>query len=126
MDLIGRRIESAAVSDVSPYVVLDLPARVTQDADAALQIDGPVSLTFADGQVVVDPEVGPNEPFIRLVGKTVATFDARDDGGLVLTFADGDAVAIAPFQYEPWQLVASDGSMLISVAGGGLARFPPR
>jgi hypothetical protein len=56
------------------------------------------------------------------VRKTVVRALASDDGGLVIEFADGDRLTIAPHTFEPWQFETDDGKSLItSVAGGGLA-----
>jgi hypothetical protein len=124
LDIAGRRIASVVVSYVSPYIILTLPAWTSADddprPDAVINVDGPVSLTIESGQVTVDPESGPNDAFLHLIGKTVATADASDDGSLLLTFQDGATLAIAPFQYEAWHFVADDGSQVASVAGGGL------
>ena len=38
-----------------------------------------------------------------------------------MRFVGGDALDIAPGDYEPWQLNGDDGSLYVSVAGGGLA-----
>jgi hypothetical protein len=55
------------------------------------------------------------------VEKTVQSATALDDGSLAIRFIDGDALDVAPGDYEPWQLNGDDGSLYVSVAGGGLA-----
>ena len=62
---------------------------------------------------------------LRLLGKTVSRAVAFEDGRLHIDFVGGDVLTVEPSAYEPWQLNGSDGSLVVSVAGGGLAVWAP-
>jgi hypothetical protein len=85
-------------------------------------------LTFNDsGAVTVDPR-GPHESLallIALVGGVVVRAQTSSDGTLVLAFADGKILKIAPDdELEAWELVAVGCSHTICEPGGaGVATF---
>ena len=126
----GRRIATLSVSEVVPYLVLHLPGWTTRDSEAGqnyvLQIDGPVRVIASGQESVVDLEEGPSCLLLTLLGKSVAGAGASEDGSLRIDFTDGDALLVEPSAYEPWQLSGDDGSLVVSIAGGGLAVWGPR
>jgi len=59
-----------------------------------------------------------------LIGKTVSKALAQGDGGLGVTFADGTELSVPPDpSYEAWEFAGSDGSIVVSLAGGGLTTW---
>jgi len=128
--IVGRRIATLSFSEVVPYLVLHLPGWTARDSEAGqnyvLQIDGPVRLIASGQSSVVDLEEGPSCRLVTLLGKSIASAGAFEDGSLRIDFADGDALVVDPSVYEPWQLSGEDGSSVVSVAGGGLAVWGPR
>ena len=49
------------------------------------------------------------------------------NGVLTIDFEGGDQVVVPVNQsYENWQLLYSDGTMLIGLPGGGITKYPPR
>lgn len=118
---------AVAVSRFAPYLRLHFwGAGVPNSApgpDYTLQISGPLRFVASDREWSIDPEAGPDPAYLRLVAKTVARALASDDGSLEVEFTDGDRLAVAPDVYEPWQLDGDDGSLVVSVAGGGLSAW---
>ncbi len=62
-----------------------------------------------------------------LLRKTVGQAIGRKDGSLDVIFADGSklVVPIDP-DYEAWEISASDGFLVVSRPGGGLATWSPK
>ena len=59
-----------------------------------------------------------------LIGKTVSKALARGSGALGLTFVDGTELSVPPDpSREAWEFVASDRSVVVSLAGGGLSSW---
>jgi hypothetical protein len=90
-----------------------------------LQIGGRLRITTAQHEWSIDPEQGADPAYLRLVEKKVARAAASDDGSLDVAFTDGDHLIVPAAVYEPWQTNGEDGSLIVSVAGGGLAVWNP-
>ena len=91
-----------------------------------LSVEGPMVIVANSSEHRVDPAAGEDPVYLSLVTKTVERATASSDGGLRIVFTDGDRLEVPPFQYEPWQLAGDDGSLVVSVAGGGLALWDPQ
>ena len=91
------------------------------DPDFTLVIEGPFRLVSAGVTTLIDPAGGPDTAYLQLVDKSVQQAVATRDGGLEITFSDGDRLMIPPDRYEPWQLNGDNGYLVVSLAGGGLA-----
>lgn len=90
-----------------------------------LSVEGPMVIVTKSSAHRIDPTAGEDPAYLSLVTKTVLRAIASSDGGLVVTFTDGDRLEVPPFDYEPWQLAGDDGSLVVSVAGGGVAVWSP-
>ena len=124
LPIAGRVVCTVAVSRFTPYLRLHFWGNApdsTTGPNYTLQIEGPFRLATAEREWNIDPEVGADPAYLRLVEKKVAHAVASDDGSLDLAFTDGDHLVIPADVYEPWQLSGDDGSLIVSVAGGGLA-----
>lgn len=117
----GRAVSVVGVSRVVPFLRIDLFGPTISDTDFRLEIEGPLRIVGKDGEWMIDPESGPDAAYLRLVEKTVLRATAFADGSLDVEFTDGERLLVAPHQYEPWQLSGDDGTLVVSVAGGGLA-----
>ena len=129
LPIANRVVCAVSVSRFVPFLRLQFWANVPESApgpDYTLQIEGPIRIVTAKGELNIDPQAGPDPAYLLLVTKTVAHALASDDGGLVVDFTDGDRLVVPPFEYEPWQLSGEDGSLFVSVAGGGLAVWDAR
>lgn len=68
-------------------------------------------------------------PLLRLLGVTVTSAEIRKDGRLMLAFADGGVLRVAPHErYEAFTVTGSlppvrRGFSFVALPGGGLARF---
>ena len=129
LPIVGRRVAKVSFADVVPYLTLDLRARTAEDEterpDYVLQIDGKLRFTASGIRHEVELEVKADSVCLGLLRKTVSRAVAFDDGTLQVDFVDGDVLTVEPSAYEPWQLNGSDGSLIVSVAGGGLAVWGP-
>jgi hypothetical protein len=125
LPLAGRAVCAVAVSRFVPFLRLHFWGAGVPDStprpDYTLQIEGPFRIGAAAREWSIDPQAGPDAAYLLLVNKKVAHARAGDDGGLVVDFTDGDRLVVPPHAYEPWQLSGEDGSLFVSVAGGGLA-----
>jgi hypothetical protein len=90
-----------------------------------LAVSGPMVVVTKGVERGIDPTAGEDLAHLDMVTKTVLRAFASQDGGLVVTFTDGDRLKVPPDRYEPWQLEGDDGSLVVSVAGGGLAVWGP-
>ncbi|GAB2986017.1 DUF6188 family protein [Nocardioides montaniterrae] len=101
---------------------------ITLSTGSALGIEGPFTVTSADGtSSAIDPERPDLDPGLRglLVGRVVARVEVRPDTGtLQLTFADDGRLRVPPdADYESWTLWHAEGSMSIGLPGGEVALF---
>jgi hypothetical protein len=128
LPIASRVVCSVEVSRFTPFLRLhfwgDAPDS-PPGPDYTLQIEGPLRISSADGEQSIDPTAAANPAYLRFVVKRVARAVASKDGGLDVAFTDGERLIIPPDDYEPWQLSGDDGSLIVSVAGGGLAVWPP-
>lgn len=129
LPIVGRRVAKVSFAYVVPYLTLDLPAWTAEGEserpDYVLQIDGGLRFTDSGAEHEVEPEGEPDAVCLLLLRKTVSRALAFDDGKLHVEFEDGDVLTVEPSPYEPWQVNGSDGSLVVSVAGGGLAVWGP-
>jgi hypothetical protein len=125
LPIAGRAVCAVAVSRFVPFLRLHFWGVGVPDStpgpDYTLQIEGPLRIISAEREWSIDPQAGPDAAYLVLVSKKVAHALASDDGGLAVAFTDGDRLVVPPYEYEPWQLDGEDGSLFVSVAGGGLA-----
>lgn len=79
-------------------------------------------------QATIEP--GPGEgpdprslgPLLILFGKTVLSAQAFKNGALRIEFEDDLVLEVDPGEkYEPWELSARNGLMIVSLPGGKLA-----
>lgn len=125
LPIVGRRVAKVSFAYVVPYLTLDLPAWTAEGeperSDYVLQIDGSLRFTASGIEHEIELEDEADPALLRLLRKTVSRAMAHEDGTLYIDFVDGDVLTVQPSAYEPWQLNGSDGSQVISVAGGGIA-----
>jgi hypothetical protein len=130
----GRPVSAVSISQFAPRLRLLFSGDGSDSISGTgyrLQIAGRVRITTAPNEWGVDPEEEPDPAYLRPVAKKVARAVASDDGSLDVAFTDEDHLIIPAAVYEPWQLNGEEGSLIVSVAGGGLAvwkpsgRFPP-
>ena len=122
----GRVVCSVEVSGFVPFLRLHFwgtpgVPNSTTGPDYTLQIEGPLRIDVGGTVWNIVPESGADPAYLRLIDKKVARAIAAVDGGLDVVFTDGDRLVIPPHAYEPWQLSGDDESLVVSVAGGGLA-----
>lgn len=117
----GLMVCSIAISRFEPFLVIRFCTGSAGSTDYSLAIDGPFVMTTPAGSSCLDPHDGPFPAYLDFATKSAASAVATPDGGLALTFTDGVQLTIAPYEYEPWQLAGEDGSLVVSVAGGGLS-----
>jgi hypothetical protein len=125
LPIAGRAVCAVAVSRYVPFLRLHFWGGSIPDSTSGpeytLLIEGPLRIITPEREWSIDPQAGPDAAYLLLVSKKVAYALASDDGGLVVEFTDGDRLVVPPHEYEPWQLYGEDGSLFVSVAGGGLA-----
>ena len=125
LPIAGRAVCAVGVSRFTPFLRLEFWGRSVPESttgpDYTLQIEGPLRIISADREWSIDPEAGADPVYLRLVSKQVSVAVASDDGGLDVAFTDGDHLIVPPYVHEPWQLIGDDDSLIVSVAGGGLA-----
>jgi hypothetical protein len=90
-----------------------------------LVIEGEFTLSLDGIALVIRPSDELPPELIRLTEKTVANATASRTGALRIDFTDGDWLTIEPQRYEPWQLNGADGTLIVSIAGGGLSAWSP-
>ncbi|WP_051485784.1 DUF6188 family protein [Nocardioides sp. J54] len=74
---------------------------------------------------VWDAQEGEEDALAHLVGQRVLSAVVFKTGALRVVVSSGTCLRVpADDHYEPWQLSGVDGSMLISLPGGGVAKFP--
>jgi hypothetical protein len=124
LPLKGRAAELVTFSPFSLWLTFPDPAAPASSpgTDYSLRIDGPFRLVSPDAVIEIDPEAGANAAYLGLLQRVVQEAIAAEDGSLAISFADGDRLQIPSDVYEPWQLTGN-GQTLVSVAGGGLARW---
>ena len=115
LPIAGRVVCAVAVSRFVPFLRLHFWGA-----------GGPFRLTTPEREWSIDPQAGPDAAYLLLVSKKIDHAIASDDGGLVVDFTDADRLIVPRHEYEPWQLDGEDGSLFVSVAGGGLAVWDAR
>ena len=123
-------VSVVAVSRFLPFLRLhfyghDSPNGEPNSLGYNLSVEGPMVIVANSSEHRIDPAAGEDPAYLSLVTKTVLRATASRDGGLVIVFTDDDRLEVPQFQYEPWQLAGDDGSLVVSVAGGGLALWDP-
>ena len=63
---------------------------------------------------------------LTMLHKNIKHAEAFKNGRLEITFEDDISLSLEPDNYEAWQVTSHDGSMIISLPGGGLAIFGNR
>jgi len=126
LPLNGRAVELVAFSPFGLWLTFPDPVapETSPGSDYVLRIDGPFRLVRPTAQVDVDPNEGPNSVYLELLQRTVEEAIATEDGSLAIRFVDGDRLEIRSDAYESWMLTGN-GQSLVSVAGGGVARWSP-
>ena len=121
----GRAVSVVGISKFVPFLRIDLFGSGITGTNFRLEIDGPFRIVGKEHDWTIDPQSGPDPAYLGLVDKTIARATAAADGSLEVEFTDGDFLLVTPFEYEPWQLDGDDGTLIVSVAGGGLAVWSP-
>jgi hypothetical protein len=126
LPLTGRAVELVTFSSFGLWLTFPDPVAPESSpaADYVLRVNGPFRLVTPTTEVDVNPNEGPNPVYLGLLGRTVAEAVATADGSLAIKFIDGDQLAVRSDAYESWMLTGN-GQSLLSVAGGGLARWRP-
>lgn len=93
--------------------------------DYELNVEG--RLQYRDGamRATVDDVDGAAALAPKLLRKVVRRARAEEQGGLVITFTDDATLEIPAAKFEPWQFHGEDGSLWVSVAGGGISIWGP-
>ena len=125
LPIAGRSVSVVGISRFAPLLRLHFWPSGDPDREYTLQIDGPLRIVSTTREWMIDPEAGPDPAYLLLVDKTVSRAIASHDGSLHVEFTDGDRMRVPPDQYEPWQLSGDDGTLIVSVAGGGLSIWSP-
>lgn len=108
---------------------LDYAVTLRLGNDVSVRIEQPFVIVAEDGTerlVVPDGELDRLAPILRLARAIVTEGLAFDDGHLELTFAGGTRVSVPSAEdYEPWEVVATEGMRIVSVPGGELSVWQP-
>ena len=90
-----------------------------------ITIECPVAMTESGGPI----EPTSTEALGRLrdlLMKDVVAVD-HDHGALLVSFAEGHSLVVAPHdQYEAWQVNGDDGSLVVCMPGGELSCWAPK
>lgn len=125
LPIAGRAVCLVGVSRFSPYLRLHFwgsaVAGSTTGPDYTLQVGGPLRIVGRDREWSIAGDSSADPALLLLVDKTVERASASADGGLAVDFTDGYRLVVPPDDYEAWQLDGDDGTLYVSVAGGGLA-----
>lgn len=113
------------------YVDASFGMLIGDDADTEIRIEGTFQLNYPDKQLEFSPDDQFDRrsvfgPALDLYGKTIEHIIAFEDGGLEVAFKNGPVLTVLPDpHYEPWELVSKDGRRIVSLPGGGLAKWSP-
>ena len=113
------------------FVQLRIDNRVSLvlESDAEIVIDEPFEL-HSNGRAQIVPPTGIAGDVggaLSLLDQRVVSVQPDPTGVLTIDFEGGDRVVVPVNQsYENWQLLYSDGTMLIGLPGGGITKYPPR
>lgn len=122
LDLSGQQVQ-AVTSDYAVTLVLSGGATVRIETKLTVSRPG-------EGDSVIDPQglVDGFDLQATLVGCTIARGAADNAlGSLVLLFEEGTRLDVAPDDdYEAWSIGWPDGSLLVSLPGGGVSEWGPR
>ncbi len=109
---------------------LEIESYGDDQTSLSIRISTPFTFTSDGNAVVIDPErTAELEALVTLHKAEVQEAHVVKDGHLVVRFADGRAIEVAPHeQYEAWQV---DGQRppverrfsLVAVPSGGVAKF---
>lgn len=96
----------------------------------AVRIETSLDLTEAgQASTPIDPQtLQTDQDLLRvLLGHTVEHAVADDGGSLTITFDNGATLAVAPDpDFEAWSITGPDGSIVLSLPGGGLSQWGAR
>jgi len=102
-------------------VCFDHAVTLRLDNKVMVRIEQPFVVTGTDGERLVNPEKDPGSlaAAVVLVPATMDSGVAYTDGRLELTLEGGTRISVpANDDYEPWEVMAPDGSRAISLPGG--------
>jgi len=115
----GKNVSRCCIDTAFSLEVLE------KDAQTVIRIGGQMNIKHGGTQLSLSGEkpTQAGQAFI-LVGKTIERAIGRKDGSLDISFVDGSrlVVPVDP-HYEAWELSASDGFLVVSRPGGGLATW---
>jgi hypothetical protein len=124
LPIVGLSVSMVSVSRFVPFLRVQFEppdgATAGNHIEFTLTIEGPMTLVTRSGDRTIVPELGPDPAYLDLLSMTVERATAFQDGSLAIAF-DGGQLNVPPHEYEPWQLHGDDGTLIVSVAGGGLA-----
>jgi hypothetical protein len=105
---------------------LVFPGDPENPVNGELAIGGAFSITDDQGTWTFSPSTARHAfgRALDLFGKVVQQACAFEDGALLIRFSDGTELHAAPDEeYETWEFVDSANHKLVSMPGGGLARW---
>jgi hypothetical protein len=125
LSIVGHSVWMVSVARFTPYLRVHFWPPDSAEGGAATQftlsIERPMTLATKSGDRTIVPERGADSAYLDLLTMTVEHATALQDGGLVIDFDDGGRLHVPSDEYEAWQLHGDDGSLIVSIAGGGLA-----
>jgi hypothetical protein len=122
--LIGRPVVTRCYVDASFGLLIG-------DADTEIRIGGRFLVRFGQKLLAFTPDERHDHrsdfgSALDLYGMTIEEITAFEDGALEIVFEGGTVLSVpSDAQYEPWELVSKDGRRIVSLPGGGLAKWSP-
>ncbi|MGP3944072.1 DUF6188 family protein [Streptomyces sp. 6N106] len=109
------------------HICFDAALTLLTSEDYEVRVETDASVQAPGGDLVLfDPE-SPGATAARLVSlvhDTVISAKARSNGDLLISFGSGAELAVAPnSDYEAWGLVGPNGSRVVCMPGGEIARW---
>lgn len=126
----GWRLPLAGCAVVQCCVDWALTLRLERSSGTfEVRIEQPFTFTSATGSdVLLVPENDPTGlgPVLACSRTAVEEAVALDDGGLVMSFADGSSIRVRSSpDHEAWGLTGPAGLRVVSASGGELAIWQP-
>ena len=122
LPVVGRSVSVVALAASNSYLRLHFWGT----PDYVIEVEGASSVRpFQGASVDIEPQAGPYDSVLQLLGQDVVEAVATHAGRLRLRFVDGSEFEVEePAGYETWQLRDDDGAyMIVTNAGGGVVEF---
>ncbi|MGF7119950.1 DUF6188 family protein [Rhodococcus sp. BE178] len=96
--------------------------RVEADADLTLEFSGGDRVAIGPGNIAPG-----SAPVPGLIGERCAAATCTEEGSLEIRFTNDGRIRVShDDDVEAWELSGADGRRVISLPGGGVARWSPR